>query len=49
MNIHEMEQVKEKIILKHDPWPGYRKVFYIVFGLALLYLLFMFITGYKLH
>ena len=29
---------KENMELKHDPVPGYRTVFYIVFGIGLLYL-----------
>lgn len=28
----------EIIVLGHSPWPGYRKAFYIVFALGLLYL-----------
>lgn len=28
----------EILYLGHAPWPGYRKAFYIVFGLGMLYL-----------
>lgn len=28
----------EIMVLGHSPWPGYRKAFYIVFALGILYL-----------
>jgi hypothetical protein len=37
-----MMQDKELKELKHDPSPGYRAAFYIIFGLSLLYLLIIF-------
>lgn len=32
----------EIIVLGHNPWPGYRKAFYVVFALGLLYLMLAF-------
>ncbi len=28
----------EILILGHDPWPGYKKAFWLVFGAACMYL-----------
>ena len=36
---------KEIMELKHDPVPGYRPAFYIVFGASLAYLIFIFLTA----
>ena len=36
---------KELMELKHDPVPGYRPAFYIVFGASLAYLIFIFLTA----
>jgi hypothetical protein len=38
-------QDKELIELKHDPVPGYKPAFYIVFGISLAYLVFIFLTA----
>ncbi len=38
---------KERMILKHDPVPPYRTVFYIVFALGVLYLTAIIILGAK--
>jgi hypothetical protein len=32
----------EIVVLGHSPWPGYRKIFYVVFALGNLYLLLAF-------
>jgi hypothetical protein len=32
-------------ILQHDAWPGYRRYFYIMATLCILYLLVVFLTG----
>jgi len=32
------------MILGHDPWPGYRPVFYVVFAIGVLYLAFIFLN-----
>lgn len=42
MNVNE-----EKMILKHDPIPPYRTVFYIVFALGIIYLTAIIIMGAK--
>ena len=31
--------------LKHDPVPGYRPAFYIVFGISLIYLVIIFLMA----
>ncbi len=36
---------KEKMILTHGEVPGYRRVFYIVLYLAVLYLVAIFLMG----
>jgi len=41
-------QKGEIIVLGHEPWPGYRKAFYIFFALGILYLLLAF-TGVLSH
>jgi len=37
---------EEKIILSHEPVPGYRRVFYIVVLVAVLYLGFIFLRPF---
>jgi hypothetical protein len=39
--MHDQE-LKE---LKHDPVPGYRPIFFIVFGISLIYLAMIFIKA----
>lgn len=39
---HEREGEAE---LKHEPEPGYRRILYIVFSVAILYLLIIFVLG----
>ena len=34
------QELKE---LKHDPAPEYRPAFYVIFGLSLLYMIFIFL------
>ncbi len=36
------QELKE---LKHDPVPGYRPVFFIIFGISLIYLAMIFIKA----
>ncbi len=36
---------KELKELKHEPVPGYRPAFYVVFGLSLLYLVIIFLRA----
>ena len=38
-------QDKESMELKHDPVPGYRPVFYVIFGISLIYLIIIFLTA----
>lgn len=38
---------EERMILKHDPIPPYRTVFYIVFALGVIYLTAIIILGAK--
>ncbi|MCS7198902.1 MAG: hypothetical protein N2327_03035 [Caldimicrobium sp.] len=45
----EIEEERERMILKHDPWPGYRKIFWIVFILAIIYLFSIILLGYNPH
>ena len=34
-----MEKSTEEIkVLAHEPWPGYRKAFYIIFSMSAVYL-----------
>ncbi len=40
--IKEKEEIME---LKHDPEPGYRTIFYIVFSIAVLSLAIIFLSG----
>ena len=40
-----MEQEKEIRELKHEPEPGYRAAFYIIFTVAILYLAFIFLKA----
>ncbi|MDP6685447.1 MAG: hypothetical protein QGI05_00685 [Candidatus Omnitrophota bacterium] len=41
-----MKKEKEEVMeLKHDPEPGYRTIFYIVFPIAVLYLGIIFLSG----
>ncbi|MCS7149451.1 MAG: hypothetical protein N2Z40_07145 [Caldimicrobium sp.] len=40
---------EEIMILQHEPWPGYRKIFWIVFTLAMIYLFSVMFLGYKPH
>lgn len=37
-----MEENQEKMILEHEPVPGYRTAFYIVLAVGVLYLLVVF-------
>ncbi len=39
------EHDKEIMELGHKPVPGYRTAFYIIFGLSLIYLAVIFISG----
>jgi len=34
----------ELMELRHDPWPGFLTVFYVVMGLASIYLLIVFLS-----
>ena len=36
-NEHDIAK-KEIMVLSHEPWPGFKKVFWIVFTLSCLYL-----------
>lgn len=38
-------QNRERKELKHDPIPGYRPAFYVIFGISLLYLILIFLKG----
>jgi hypothetical protein len=38
-------QEKELKELKHDPVPGYRPAFYVVFGISLIYLVIIFLMA----
>ena len=38
-----MEEHEEKMVLSHDPVPGYRPVFYVTVALGVLYLLLAFV------
>ena len=38
---------KEKMILSHEPVPGFRKIFYIVLIVAVLYLMVIFLFFHK--
>lgn len=40
-----MKQEKEIRELKHEPEPGYRAAFYIVFAAAVLYLAMIYFAG----
>ena len=40
-----MDEKEEKMELSHDPVPGYRPAFYIIFAVSLVYLAFIFIKG----
>lgn len=37
-----MEEQQEKMILEHQPVPGYRKAFYIVLAVGVIYLVVVF-------
>ena len=37
-----MEHEREKMILAHEPVPGYRKVFYIAIAIGVIYLVIVF-------
>jgi len=39
------DQYEEKMVLSHEPVPGYRFVFYIVCSVAVLYLGSIFLRG----
>jgi hypothetical protein len=39
--MHDQE-LKE---LKHDPVPGYRPIFFIIFGISLIYLIVIFLMS----
>jgi hypothetical protein len=36
------QELKE---LKHDPVPGYRPAFYIIFGISLIYMIIIFLSA----
>lgn len=41
-----MKEEKEEIMeLSHEPVPGYKKIFYIVFAVGILYLAAVFLFG----
>ncbi len=37
-----MKEKQEKMILKHEPVPGYQKAFYIVMTVGVIYLVIVF-------
>jgi hypothetical protein len=39
------EEKEERTELRHEPEPGYRKIFYIVFLIAILYLVIIMATA----
>ena len=39
------EKTKEIMELRHEPVPGYKKIFYIVFAVGVLYLAAVFLFG----
>lgn len=39
----ERKEHEEKMILAHDPVPGYRAIFYIVLAVAVIYLAVIFL------
>ena len=41
--MNEEQEVKTE--LRHEPVPGYRRIFYIVLSIAVLYLCIIFILG----
>lgn len=43
MNMKEND--KEIMELAHEPVPGYRTAFYVIFALSLIYLAIIFISG----
>ena len=49
MSLIQEDISQERQILKHNPWPGYKRAFYIVFTIAVLYLFFIFYLGYRPH
>jgi len=49
VNLVGENETTERQILKHDPWPGYRRIFYIVLALTTLYLFLIFYFGHKPH
>jgi len=40
-----IEEKKEKMVLSHEPVPGYRKIFHIVILIAVLYLVVIFLRS----
>jgi hypothetical protein len=38
-------QDKELMELKHEPVPGYRPAFYVIFCISLIYLIIIFLTA----
>ncbi|MDW7756069.1 MAG: hypothetical protein SCH72_00080 [Desulfuromonadales bacterium] len=44
MHSNDKNESEEIMILGHDPWPGYRPVFYVVFAIGVLYLAFIFLN-----
>ena len=42
IEMHDQE-LKE---LKHDPVPGYRPAFYVIFGISLIYMIIIFLKAY---
>lgn len=41
-----MDEKKEKMILAHDPVPGYRRYFYCVLSAAVIYLVIIFLYSF---
>jgi len=44
--MNEKEEIME---LKHDPVPGYRPAFFIIFGVSLVYLVIIFFMATPTH
>jgi hypothetical protein len=43
--MEEKEEKEEKMELSHEPVPGYRPTFYIIFAVSLIYLAIIFIRS----
>lgn len=44
-----MSEKEEIMELKHDPVPGYRPAFFIIFGASLVYLVTIFLMATPTH